>query len=167
VLDRSIGKPSSFVAVHDGRSDWRKTPPGTTDPRIDRVPVPSSFVQAEFQPGVKAVFVEEYRLRAAQRESAELEPPAAKVVKVDRVRVDHDGGCAETAVWKPPLQSGDNRFSWKCRRSIFLPILSANKGHQGSIRSTRSVFQTVGRMNFLFFSFPPFDKRQGTPRRVS
>src|ERR1700753_4193495 len=111
---------------------------------------PFKFVQAEFQPGVKAVY-EKNRDYVPRKE-----PPSwtsgGKVVKVDRVEWITMAD-AQTAV--NALQSGDIDFmenpSWD-----LLPVLQANPDLKVQVLNGLG-FQTLGRMNFML---PPFDKVQ-------
>ena len=108
---------------------------------------PFKFVQAEFQPGVKAVYEKnnDYVPRK--------EPPSwtagAKVVKVDRVEWITMAD-AQTAV--NALQSGDIDFIEAPSFDI-LPVLAANPDIKVETLN-KAGFQTGGRMNFLY---PPFD----------
>jgi peptide/nickel transport system substrate-binding protein len=141
----SIGKPSSVV-------------PFMMPKRIAETPAdkqipeqigsgPFKFVQAEFQPGVKAVYEKnkDYVPRS--------EPPSwtsgGKVVKVDRVEWVTMPD-AQTAV--NALQSGDIDFMENPSFDI-LPVVAANKELVVHTLSPLG-FQTLGRMNFLY---PPFD----------
>ncbi|QDW39473.1 ABC transporter substrate-binding protein [Bradyrhizobium sp. KBS0727] len=141
----SLGKPSSIVPFMMPKR-LAETPAGTPIPELIGSG-PFKFVQAEFQPGVKAVFVKntDYVPRK--------EPPSwtsgGKVVKVDRVEWITMAD-AQTAV--NALQSGDIDFM-EIPSFDILPVLAANK--EIKIDTLDKVgFQTVGRMNFLF---PPFD----------
>jgi peptide/nickel transport system substrate-binding protein len=125
----SIGKPSSRVAFMMPKR-VAETPPDKQIPeQIGSGPF--KFVQAEFQPGVKSVYVKntDYIPRK--------EPPSwtagGKVVKVDRVEWITMPD-AQTAV--NALQSGDIDF-------MEVPPFELV-----------SVLETLGRMNFLH---PPFD----------
>jgi peptide/nickel transport system substrate-binding protein len=141
----SLGKPSSLVPFMMPKR-LAETPPGTPIPELIGSG-PFKFVQAEFQPGVKAVFLKntDYVPRK--------EPPSwtsgGKVVKVDRVEWITMAD-AQTAV--NALQSGDIDFMEVPSFDI-LPILTANKDIKVDTLD-KVGFQTVGRMNFLF---PPFD----------
>lgn len=141
----SIGKPSSLVPFMMPKR-LAETPPGQPIPELIGSG-PFKFVQAEFQPGVKAVFLKntDYVPRK--------EPPnwtsGGKVVKVDRVEWITMSD-AQTAV--NALQSGDIDFM-EIPSFDILPVLAANK--EIKVDTLDKVgFQTVGRMNFLF---PPFD----------
>ncbi len=140
-----IGKPSSLVPFMMPKR-LAETPAGQPIPELIGSG-PFKFVQAEFQPGVKAVFAKntDYVPRK--------EPPSwtsgGKVVKVDRVEWITMAD-AQTAV--NALQSGDIDFM-EIPSFDILPVLAANKDIK--IDTLDKVgFQTVGRMNFLF---PPFD----------
>src|SRR5436305_12631727 len=141
----SIGKPSSIVPFMMPKR-LAETPPGTPIPELIGSG-PFKFVQAEFQPGVKAVFVKntDYVPRK--------EPPSwtsgGKVVKVDRVEWITMAD-AQTAV--NALQSGDIDFMEVPSFDI-LPVLAANKDLKVETLDKLGL-QTVGRMNFLY---PPFD----------
>jgi peptide/nickel transport system substrate-binding protein len=123
-----------------------ETPPGKSIPeQIGSGPF--KFVQAEFQPGVKAVF--EKNKDYVPRKEAPSWTSGGKVVKVDRVEWITMAD-AQTAV--NALQSGDIDFlevpSWD-----ILPVLAADKNLVVETPNQLG-FQTVGRMNFLW---PPFD----------
>src|SRR4030081_1041058 len=141
----SIGKPSSLVPFMMPKR-LAETPPGQQiKEQIGSGPF--KFVQAEFQPGVKAVFVKntDYVPRK--------EPPSwtsgGKVVKVDRVEWITMAD-AQTAV--NALQSGDIDFM-EIPPFDLLPVLAADKDLK--IETLNKLgFQTLGRMNFLY---PPFD----------
>jgi peptide/nickel transport system substrate-binding protein len=141
----SIGKPSSYVPFMMPKR-LAETPAGQQiKEQIGSGPF--KFVQAEFQPGVKAVYEKnkDYVPRT--------EPPSwtagGKVVKVDRVEwiTMADAQTAANA-----LQSGDIDFVEVPAFDI-LPVLAANS--EITIETlSRLGFQTAGRMNFLH---PPFD----------
>jgi peptide/nickel transport system substrate-binding protein len=141
----SIGKPSSLVPFMMPKR-LAETPPGTPVPELIGSG-PFKFVQAEFQPGVKAVFVKntDYVPRK--------EPPSwtsgGKVVKVDRVEWVTMAD-AQTAV--NALQSGDIDFMEAPSFDI-LPVLEADPNLKMDVLNKLGS-QTVGRMNFLL---PPFD----------
>ncbi len=141
----SIGKPSSFVPFMMPKR-LAETPPGTPIPELIGSG-PFKFVQSEFQPGVKAVFVK--NTDYVPRKEAPSWTSGGKVVKVDRVEWITMAD-AQTAV--NALQSGDIDFMEVPSFDI-LPILSANKDIKVDTLD-KVGFQTVGRMNFLF---PPFD----------
>jgi peptide/nickel transport system substrate-binding protein len=141
----SIGKPSSYAPFMMPRR-LAETPPGQQiKQQIGSGPF--KFVQAEFQPGVKAVYEKnkDYVPRT--------EPPSwtagGKVVKVDRVEwiTMADAQTAANA-----LQSGDIDFMEAPAFDI-LPMLEADKDIKVDTLSKLG-FQTGGRMNFLY---PPFD----------
>src|ERR1700676_3876086 len=141
----SIGKPSSLVPFMMPKR-LAETPPGQQiKEQIGSGPF--RFVQAEFQPGVKSVYVKntDYVPRK--------EPPSwtsgGKVVKVDRVEWITMAD-AQTAM--NALQSGDIDFM-ENPAFDFLPVLAANK--ELKVETLNKLgFQTLGRMNFLY---PPFD----------
>src|SRR5271155_3396032 len=141
----SIGKPSSLVPFMMPKR-LAETPAGTPIPeQIGSGPF--KFVKAEFQPGVKAVYVKntDYVPRK--------EPPSwtsgGKVVKVDRVEWITMPD-AQTAV--NALQSGDIDFMENPPWDL-LPVLAANR--ELKIETLNKLgYQTLGRMNFLY---PPFD----------
>lgn len=141
----SIGKPSSLVPFMMPKR-LAETPPGQQiKEQIGSGPF--KFVQAEFQPGVKAVYVKntDYVPRK--------EPPSwtsgGKVVKVDRVEWITMAD-AQTAM--NALQSGDIDFFENPSFDV-IPILAADK--ELKVETLNKLgFQTLGRMNFLY---PPFD----------
>jgi peptide/nickel transport system substrate-binding protein len=108
---------------------------------------PFKFVQAEFQPGVKAVY--EKNKDYVPRKEAPSWTAGGKVVKVDRVEWITMPD-AQTAV--NALQSGDIDFMENPPFEM-LPILEADKDLKVEALN-RFGFQTLGRMNFLY---PPFD----------
>src|SRR6202051_4522694 len=123
-----------------------ETPPGKSIPeQIGSGPF--KFVQAEFQPGVKAVF--EKNKDYVPRKEPPSWTSGGKVVKVDRVEWITMAD-AQTAV--NALQSGDIDFLEIPSYDI-LPVLAANKDLKVDTLNKLG-FQTVGRMNFLL---PPFD----------
>jgi len=141
----SIGKPSSYVPFMMPKR-LAETPAGQQiKQQIGSGPF--KFVQAEFEPGVKAVY-EKNRDYVPRKE-----PPSwtagGKVVKVDRVEwiTMADAQTAANA-----LQSGDIDFMEVPAFDI-LPVLDANKDIKVDTLS-KFGFQTGGRMNFLY---PPFD----------
>ncbi|MEA2787971.1 MAG: peptide/nickel transport system substrate-binding protein, partial [Acetobacteraceae bacterium] len=141
----SIGKPSALVPFMMPKR-MAETPPGQQiKEQIGSGPF--KFVQAEFQPGVKAVY--EKNKDYAPRKEAPSWASGGKVVKVDRVEWITMPD-AQTAV--NALQSGDIDFmenpSWD-----ILPVLKANPDLKVDALD-KVGFQTVGRMNFLH---PPFD----------
>jgi peptide/nickel transport system substrate-binding protein len=144
VLD-SIGKPSSLVPFMMPKRLAEMSPDKPIPEQIGSGPF--KFVQAEFQPGVRAVYVKntDYVPRK--------EPPdwtsGGKVAKVDRVEwiTMPDPQTALNA-----LEAGDIDF---VERPPFdmLPILEKNP--KLVVHTLDAVgFQTIGRMNFLY---PPFD----------
>jgi peptide/nickel transport system substrate-binding protein len=141
----SIGKPSSLVPFMMPKR-LAETPPGTPIPELIGSG-PFKFVQAEFQPGVKAVFLK--NTDYVPRKEAPSWTSGGKVVKVDRVEWITMAD-AQTAV--NALQSGDIDFMEVPSYDI-LPVLAANKDIKVDVLD-KVGFQTVGRMNFLF---PPFD----------
>ena len=141
----SIGKPSSYVPFMMPKR-LAETPPGQQiKEQIGSGPF--KFVQAEFQPGVKAVYEKNADYLPRQ------EPPSwtagGKVVKVDRIEWITMAD-AQTAV--NALQSGDIDFMENPPFDI-LPVLAANKEIKVETLN-KFGFQTIGRMNFLY---PPFD----------
>src|SRR5438128_9419296 len=141
----SIGKPSSYVPFMMPKR-LAETPPGKAiSEQIGSGPF--KFVQAEFQPGVKAVY--EKNKDYVPRKEAPSWTSGGKVAKVDRVEWITMAD-AQTAV--NALQSGDIDFienpSWD-----ILPVLKANPDLKVDALD-KVGFQTVGRMNFLY---PPFD----------
>jgi len=144
VLD-SIGKPSSLVPFMMPKR-LAETPAGQQiKEQIGSGPF--KFVQAEFQPGVKAVY-EKNKEYVPRRE-----PPSwtsgGKVVKVDRVEWITMAD-AQTAV--NALQSGDIDFM-EIPPFDLLPAMAANKDLKIETLNKLGL-QTIGRMNFLY---PPFD----------
>jgi len=141
----SIGKPSSLVPFMMPKR-LAETPPGKAI--AEQVGSgPFKFVQAEFQPGVKAVY--EKNADYVPRKEAPSWTSGGKVVKVDRVQwlTMPD---AQTAV--NALQSGDIDFMENPSFDL-LPVLEGNKDLK--IEALNKLgFQTFGRMNFLY---PPFD----------
>jgi peptide/nickel transport system substrate-binding protein len=141
----SIGKPSSLVPFMMPKR-LAETPPGQQIK--DQIGSgPFKFVQAEFQPGVKAVY--EKNKDYVPRKEPPSWTSGGKVVKVDRVEWITMAD-AQTAV--NALQSGDIDFmenpSWD-----ILPVLSANPDLKLETLNKLG-YQTLGRMNFLY---PPFD----------
>jgi peptide/nickel transport system substrate-binding protein len=141
----SIGKPSSLVPFMMPKR-LAETPPGKAI--AEQVGSgPFKFVQAEFQPGVKAVY--EKNADYVPRKEAPSWTSGGKVVKVDRVQwlTMPD---AQTAV--NALQSGDIDFMENPSFDL-LPVLEGNKDLK--IEALNKLgFQTFARMNFLY---PPFD----------
>jgi peptide/nickel transport system substrate-binding protein len=141
----SIGKPSSLVPFMMPKR-LAETPAGKAIPeQIGSGPF--KFVQAEFQPGVKAVY--EKNKDYVPRSEAPSWTSGGKLVKVDRVEWVTMPD-AQTAI--NALQSGDIDFmenpSWD-----MLPVLATDKELVVKTLSPLG-FQTLGRMNFLY---PPFD----------
>jgi peptide/nickel transport system substrate-binding protein len=141
----SIGKPSSLVPFMMPKR-LAETPPGQQiKEQIGSGPF--KFVQAEFQPGVKAVY--EKNKDYVPRKEAPSWTTGGKVVKVDRVEwiTMADAQTAANA-----LQSGDIDLLENPSFDI-LPVLAANK--ELKVETLNKLgFQTLGRMNFLH---PPFD----------
>ncbi|UTD29965.1 ABC transporter substrate-binding protein [Bradyrhizobium sp. WD16] len=141
----SIGKPSSVVPFMMPKRIVETPPDKPITEQIGSGPF--KFVQAEFQPGVKAVYVK--NADYVPRKEAPSWTAGGKVVKVDRVEWVTMAD-AQTAV--NALQSGDIDFveqpSWD-----MLPVLE--KDNELVVRTLSEMgFQTIGRMNFLY---PPFD----------
>jgi peptide/nickel transport system substrate-binding protein len=141
----SIAKMSSYVPFMMPRR-LAETPP---DKQISEQigSGPFKFVQAEFQPGVKAVY-ERNRDYIPRKEPASW-TAGGKTAKVDRVEWITMPD-AQTAV--NALQSGDIDFleitPWD-----LLPMLSANKEIKVEVLNKLG-YHAIGRMNFLY---PPFD----------
>src|SRR6202011_6189037 len=108
---------------------------------------PFKFVQNEFQPGVKSVYVK--NTDYVPRKEAASWTSGGKVVKVDRVEwiTMPDAQTAANA-----LQSGDIDLLENPSFDI-LPVLAGNNELKVDVLNKLG-FQTLGRMNFLF---PPFD----------
>lgn len=141
----SIAKPSSVVPFMMPKRIAQTPPDKAIAEQIGSGPF--KFVQAEFQPGVKAVYVKntDYVPRK--------EPPSwtagGKVVKVDRVEWVTMAD-AQTAI--NALQSGDIDFIENPSFDM-VPVLE--KDPELTVHTLSSLgFQTLGRMNFLY---PPFD----------
>ncbi|MDB5504749.1 MAG: hypothetical protein JWR89_4651 [Tardiphaga sp.] len=144
VLD-SIAKPSSLVPFMMPKR-LAETPAGKAiAEQIGSGPF--KFVQAEFQPGVKAVY-EKNKDYVPRSEPASW-AAGGKVVKVDRVEWITMPD-AQTAV--NALQSGDIDFMENGPYDL-LPVLAKDKELKIEVLNTLG-YQTLGRMNFLF---PPFD----------
>src|SRR3954463_6510174 len=141
----SIAKPSSYVPFMMPKR-MAETPAGQQiKEQIGSGPF--KFVQAEFQPGVKAVY--EKNPDYVPRKEPASWTSGGKVVKVDRVEWVTMPD-AQTAV--NALQSGDIDFMENPSFDI-LPVLTANK--EIKVETLNKLgFQTLGRMNFLY---PPFD----------
>ncbi len=140
-----IGKPSSLVPFMMPKR-LAETPPGQQiKEQIGSGPF--KFVQAEFQPGVKAVY--EKNTDYVPRKEPPSWTSGGKVVKVDRVEWITMAD-AQTAM--NALQSGDIDFMENPSFDV-LPMLAANK--ELKVETLNKLgFQTLGRMNFLY---PPFD----------
>jgi len=144
VLD-AIGKPSSLVPFMMPKR-LAETPAGKPIPELIGSG-PFKFVQAEFQPGVKAVF--EKNKDYVPRKEPPSWTSGGKVVKVDRVEWITMAD-AQTAV--NALQAGDIDFL-EIPSFDILPVLKANPDLKVETLNKLG-FQTMGRMNFLL---PPFD----------
>jgi peptide/nickel transport system substrate-binding protein len=141
----SLGKPSSLVPFMMPKR-LAETPGDKAIPeQIGSGPF--KFVQAEFQPGVKAVY-ERNKDYVPRKEPASW-TSGGKVVKVDRVEWVTMPD-AQTAV--NALQSGDIDFMENLPFDM-LPVLEADKDLTINVLN-KFGFQTLGRMNFLH---PPFD----------
>src|ERR1700738_3513027 len=141
----SIGKPSSVVPFMMPKR-LAETPVGQQIPeQIGSGPF--KLVQAEFQPGVKAVY--EKNTDYVPRKEPPSWTSGGKVVKVDRVEWITMAD-AQTAM--NALQSGDIDFMENPSFDL-LPALAANKDLKVDTLNKLG-FQTLGRMNFLY---PPFD----------
>ena len=141
----SIGKPSSYTPFMMPKR-MAETPAGhQIKEQIGSGPF--KFVQAEFQPGVKAVY--EKNKDYVPRKEAPSWTSGGKMVKVDRVEWITMPD-AQTAV--NALQSGDIDFMENLPFDL-LPVLEANKDLTIDVLN-KFGFQTLGRMNFLY---PPFD----------
>jgi peptide/nickel transport system substrate-binding protein len=141
----SIGKPSSLVPFMMPKR-LAETPAGKPVPELIGSG-PFKFVQAEFQPGVKAVF--EKNKDYVPRKEPPSWTSGGKVVKVDRVEWVTFSD-AQTAI--NALQSGDIDFM-EAPSFDLLPTLAADK--ELKVETLNKLgYQTLGRMNFLW---PPFD----------
>src|SRR3954454_20095809 len=141
----SIGKPSSVVPFMMPKRIAETPADKAISEQIGSGPF--KFVQAEFQPGVKAVY--EKNKDYVPRKEAPSWTSGGKVAKVDRVEWITMAD-AQTAV--NALQSGDIDFMENPSFDI-LPVLTANK--ELKVETLDKIgLQTVGRMNFLY---PPFD----------
>src|ERR1700759_932274 len=141
----SLAKPSSYTPFMMPRR-LAETPAGQQiKEQIGSGPF--KFVQAEFQPGVKAVY--EKNKDYVPRKEPPSWTAGGKVVKVDRVEWITMPD-AQTAV--NALQSGDLDFIEETPFDL-LPVLEANSDIKIDILN-KFGFQTLGRMNFLL---PPFD----------
>src|SRR4030088_3464356 len=141
----SIGKPSSYVPFMMPKRMAETQAGQQMKEQIGSGPF--KFVQAEFQPGVKAVY--EKNTDYVPRKEPASWTSGGKVVKVDRVEWITMAD-AQTAV--NALQSGDIDFMENPSFDI-LPMLAANKDLKVETLNKLG-FQTLGRMNFLY---PPFD----------
>ncbi|KRR03794.1 ABC transporter substrate-binding protein [Bradyrhizobium valentinum] len=141
----SIGKPSSYTPFMMPKR-LAETPAGQQI-KEQVGSGPFKFVQAEFQPGVKAVY--EKNADYVPRKEPPSWTSGGKVVKVDRVEWITMPD-AQTAV--NALQSGDIDFMENLPFDL-LPVLEANKDIKVDVLN-KFGFQTLGRMNFLY---PPFD----------
>ena len=141
----SIGKPSSYTPFMMPKR-LAETPAGQQI-KEQVGSGPFKFVQAEFQPGVKAVY--EKNADYVPRKEPPSWTSGGKVVKVDRVEWITMPD-AQTAV--NALQSGDIDFMENLPFDL-LPMLEANKDIKIDVLN-KFGFQTLGRMNFLH---PPFD----------
>ena len=141
----SIGKPSSIVPFMMPKR-LAETPPGQQiKEQIGSGPF--KFVQAEFQPGVKAVY--EKNTDYVPRKEPPSWTSGGKVVKVDRVEWITMPD-AQTAV--NALQSGDIDFMESLPFDL-VTMLAANTDLKVETLD-KFGFQIVGRMNFLY---PPFN----------
>src|SRR5712675_3411511 len=141
----SIGKPSSYTPFMMPKR-LAETPAGQQI-KEQVGSGPFKFVQAEFQPGVKAVY--EKNTDYVPRKEPPNWTAGGKVVKVDRVEWVTMAD-AQTAV--NALQSGDIDFMENPSFDL-LAVLKGNKDIK--IETLNKLgFQTLGRMNFLY---PPFD----------
>ena len=141
----SIAKMSSYVPFMMPKR-LAETPP---DQQIKEQigSGPFKFVQAEFQPGVKAVY-EKNRDYVPRKEPASW-TAGGKIAKVDRVEWITMPD-AQTAV--NALQSGDIDFL-EITPFDLVPALSANK--ELKVETLNKLgFHSIARMNFLY---PPFD----------
>ncbi len=144
VLD-SIGKPSSYVPFMMPKR-MAETPAGQQiKEQIGSGPF--KFVQAEFQPGVKAVY--EKNADYVPRKEPANWTSGGKVVKVDRVEWITMAD-AQTAV--NALQSGDIDFIENPPFELLASLAADKELKVGTL--SKLGFQTLGRMNFLY---PPFD----------
>lgn len=141
----SIGKPSSYTPFMMPKR-LAETPAGQQI-KEQVGSGPFKFVQAEFQPGVKAVY--EKNADYVPRKEPPSWTSGGKVVKVDRVEWITMPD-AQTAV--NALQSGDIDFMENLPFDL-LPMLEANKDIKIDVLN-KFGFQTLGRMNYLH---PPFD----------
>jgi peptide/nickel transport system substrate-binding protein len=141
----SIGKPSSTVPFMMPKR-LAETP--VTQQILEQIGSgPFKFVQAEFQPGVKAVY--EKNTDYVPRKEPPSWTAGGKVVKVDRVEWVTMPD-AQTAV--NALQSGEIDFM-EFPPLEMEPVLAANPDITMNVLN-KFGYQTLGRMNFLY---PPFD----------
>ncbi|MEA2830694.1 MAG: peptide/nickel transport system substrate-binding protein [Bradyrhizobium sp.] len=141
----SIGKPSSLVPFMMPKRIAETPADKAISEQIGSGPF--KFVQAEFQPGVKAVY--EKNKDYVPRKEAPNWTSGGKVVKVDRVEWVTMAD-AQTAM--NALQSGDIDFMENPSFDL-LPVLAADK--ELKVETLNKLgYQTLGRMNFLY---PPFD----------
>ena len=141
----SIAKPSSLVPFMMPKR-MAETPAGKAiSEQIGSGPF--KFVQAEFQPGVKAVYVK--NTDYVPRKEPASWTSGGKVVKVDRVEWITMPD-AQTQV--NAIQSGDIDFIENPSFDL-LPALKADEDLEVKTIGLLG-FQTLGRMNFLL---PPFD----------
>jgi peptide/nickel transport system substrate-binding protein len=141
----SIAKPSSLVPFMMPKR-LAETPAGQQiKEQIGSGPF--KFVQSEFQPGVKSVYVK--NTDYVPRKEPASWTSGGKVVKVDRVEwiTMPDAQTAMNA-----LQSGDIDFMENPSFDL-LPVLEGNPDIKVETLN-KFGFQTLGRMNFLL---PPFD----------
>ena len=151
----SIGKPSSLVPFMMPKR-LAETPPGKPIPeQIGSGPF--KFVQAEFQPGVKAVF--EKNKDYVPRKEPPSWTSGGKVVKVDRVEWITMAD-AQTAV--NALQSGDIDFMENPSYDI-LPVLAANPDIK--VETLNKLGFQTRRADELPLS--AVRQRQGSPRRLA
>lgn len=141
----SIGKPSSVVPFMMPKRIAETPADKAISEQIGSGPF--KFVQAEFQPGVKAVYTK--NADYVPRKEPASWTSGGKVVKVDRVEWVTMAD-AQTAV--NALQSGDIDFM-EIAPIDLLPILKADKDLKIDTLN-KFGYQTLGRMNFLH---PPFD----------
>src|SRR5215217_9147495 len=141
----SIGKPSSVVPFMMPKRMAETPADKAISEHIGSGPF--KFMQAEFQPGVKAVY--EKNKDYVPRKEAPSWTSGGKIAKVDRVEWITMAD-AQTAV--NALQSGDIDFMENLPFDL-LPVLEANKDLKIDVLN-KFGFQTLGRMNFLY---PPFD----------
>ncbi|MDE2377136.1 ABC transporter substrate-binding protein [Bradyrhizobium sp.] len=141
----SIAKPSSLVPFMMPKRLAETEPGKQIAEQIGSGPF--KFVQSEFQPGVKAVYVK--NTDYVPRKEPSSWTSGGKVVKVDRVEWITMPD-AQTAV--NALQSGDIDFM-EAPPFDLLPVLESNADLKLEVLN-KFGFQTLGRMNFLL---PPFD----------